>query len=75
MFSLPEGIRRVCIVVGLIAVIGWLFFIGKTPLQWLDMRLDHLAYTAAISLAAYLSPFIVCRIVIWVKDGFTKAAN
>jgi hypothetical protein len=74
MSRLPEGIRRLCVVVGLGLVAVWLFVIGKTPLQWLDMPMDHLAFTALGSMAAYLSPFVVCRVAFWVKDGFTKGA-
>lgn len=74
MSRLPEGIRRLCVVIGLGLVIAWLFVIGETPLQWLDMRMDHLAYTVLFSIAAYLSPFFVCRVVLWIKDGFAKTS-
>lgn len=74
MARLPEGIRRMCVVAGFALVIMWLFLIGKTPLQWMDMPVDHLAYTAAGSVAAYLVPFIVFRVFFWIKDGFNKSA-
>lgn len=72
MSRLPEGIRRLCIVVGAVLVVVMLFVMGRTLDDYLEMRRDHLAFTAAVLFGFYLSPFIVCRIAFWIKDGFSK---
>lgn len=74
MARLSEGIRRVSVVAGFVLVFMWLLIIGKTPLQWLHMPIDHVAFMAAGSIAAYLIPFIFFRVFFWVKDGFSKSS-
>lgn len=73
MARLSEGIRRVSVVAGFVLVIMWLLLIGKTPLQWLDMPIDHLGFMVAGSIAAYLIPFVFFKVLFWVKDGFSKS--
>ncbi|MGA9660757.1 MAG: hypothetical protein WBQ92_03640 [Pseudomonas alloputida] len=73
MSRLPEGIRRLCVVVGAVLVLVMLFTMGYTLRDWLEMPLDHIAFSAAILIGFYLAPFIVCRVAFWIKDGFAKS--
>ncbi|UDU80134.1 hypothetical protein [Pseudomonas sp. HN2-3] len=73
MSRLPEGVRRLCVVVGVVFVVAMLITSGNTLRDWLALPVDRLAFSAVIFVGFYLSPFIVCRVAFWIKDGFTKS--
>ncbi len=52
-----------------------LFAMRYTLRDWLEMPWDRAALTAATLIGFFLSPFIVCRVAFWIKDGFAKSGT
>lgn len=73
MSRFSEGLRRTCVVVGGVIVLLLLIAMGLTPLQWLELPAKHIAFLSAYLIAGFASPFVICRIALWIKDGFAKS--
>lgn len=75
MKRLPEGVRRVSTVLGVLLIICWLTVIGFVsdgfakvqPMGWMILGL--------IAFVVYLIPALIYRIYKWVRDGFAMDAQ
>ncbi len=75
MNRLPEGIRRVCTVVGVLFVVWWVAAIGflshgftqVKPIGWLVVVLG--------AILAYVIPALLYRIYRWVREGFAMDSH
>lgn len=75
MKRLPEGVRRVSTVLGVLLIVCWLGVIGFVsdgfdlvePMGWLVLGL--------VAVFAYLIPTLTYRIYRWVRDGFSMDAQ
>lgn len=70
MKRLPEGMRRLCAVIGVLCVTGWIATIG-----FLSDGFTHVApmgwvFVGLVAFLAYVLPALIFRIYRWVKDGF-----
>lgn len=72
MTKRSEGVRRVVLIISVLSVIGlivWVFvesdgFYRIQPMGWLIF--------AGGLVLAYFIPYLICKIVYWVIDGFEK---
>ncbi|WP_339542675.1 hypothetical protein [Pseudomonas sp. JAI120] len=75
MKRLPEGVRRICAVVGVLFVIWWVAAIGffsdgfiqVQPIGWVMLGLG--------AILAYVIPALLYRIYRWIRDGFAIDAQ
>lgn len=79
MARLPEGPRRLCILVGSVLALAWWWatrslIVGVadfgvehvTPTEWLVL----LSISVAPAAVAFVAPFVATRVFLWVKRGF-----
>lgn len=75
MRPLPEGLRRICVVLGMSLSIGWVlllaigtrFFTREWPIAFV--------VTIAVTPFLYVAPFLLSHIACWVKEGFSEGRN
>ncbi|MEF0146526.1 hypothetical protein [Pseudomonas guariconensis] len=75
MIRLPEGIRRICVVVGVCLVLASLWGWGEERSGWMSLSASHVVFRLAFLAFAYFSPFLVCMIIFWIKAGFEKQSS
>lgn len=75
MARLPEGIRRVCIVAGVVLNIVFLVMSDFDLDEWMGRTPSVLAVRFAFLAFLFLVPFLACLVFYWVKDGFTKESS
>lgn len=72
MAKRSKGIKRITLIISILAVIGWILFVvitsrsfsNMTPLGWL--------ITIGGLFVAYFIPQLICKAVYWVIDGFEE---
>lgn len=75
MRKLPEGLRRICVVVGASLSIGWVgllafgthFFTREWPMAFI--------FTVVVAPFLYFAPFLLSHVACWVKEGFADSPD
>ncbi|RMW07773.1 hypothetical protein ALP03_200271 [Pseudomonas amygdali pv. tabaci] len=75
MNRLPEGMRRLCSVIGALLAVWWLIAIGFLSRGFTEVQPQGWALLAAGLVVAYHLPGMIYRIYGWVRDGFKVDAN
>ncbi len=70
MNRLPEGVRRLCTVIGVLLAVWWLVAIGFLSKGFTEVKPQGWALLAVGLMVAYLLPALIYRIYRWVSDGF-----
>lgn len=72
MARLPEGVRRICVVLSITLSVGWLVMVA---LAWdFFMRADGKVFPiiGLIAVSLYFGPYVLARVAYWIKDGFQE---
>ncbi|MFV3291246.1 hypothetical protein ACNFBR_21210 [Pseudomonas sp. NY11955] len=72
MIRLPEGIRRVCVVAGILINVVLIVQGGQTLSEWMELPPSQLAFRLGAMVVIFFLPFIACMIFYWIKAGFAK---
>lgn len=75
MNRLPEGMRRLCAVIGVFLAVWWLVAIGFLSKGFTEVKPQGWALLAVGLVVAYLLPSLIYRIYRWVRDGFKVDAH
>ena len=75
MRRLPEGIRRVSILLGVACVIAlWVYVWNETSGFW-RMETAGYVWLVVLSVPIFYVPAVFARLGLWVRDGFTIDRN
>lgn len=72
MIRLPEGIRRICVVVGILTNVVLIVLGGQTLPEWMELPLSQLAFRLGAMVVIFSAPFFICMVFYWIKAGFAK---
>lgn len=70
MKRLPEGVRRVCIILGIVVAACWVLWVAIESDGFRRLNPGGWVTLSAVSILVYLIPAILYRIYAWVRDGF-----
>lgn len=70
MNRLPEGIRRICVVLSITLSVGWLAMVALAWDFFKHADGKVLLIIGLIAVSLYLGPYIIARVAYWIKDGF-----
>ncbi|MBF3053122.1 hypothetical protein ACNFIA_16900 [Pseudomonas sp. NY15437] len=70
MKRLPEGVRRVCIILGIVVAACWVLWVAIETDGFVRIKSGGWVIVAAIALVTYFVPSTLYRIYTWVRDGF-----
>jgi len=71
MKRIPEGARRVCVVLGTLLGLAWVVWVSVVSDGFSRVHGMGWVVLVAGSVAAYFAPFLVYRVVTWVREGFS----
>ena len=71
MKRVPEGPRRVCVVLGGLLAFAWLVWVAAETEGFSHVQAKGWALLVIVSLAAFFAPFLVYRVIAWVREGFS----
>jgi len=67
-----EGVRRIVLVISVLAVISWISSVGVASKGFSQFALfDWVVFTGGLIFAFFI-PQLICKICYWVRDGFKK---
>lgn len=75
MNRLPEGMRRLCAVIGVFLAVWWLVAICFLSNGFAEVKPQGWVLLAVGLVVAYLLPSLIYRIYRWVRDGFKVDAH
>lgn len=70
MKRLPEGVRRVCLILGVVLAACWLLWIAIETKGFVYINSTGWAVLPVVTIVVYLIPSTLYRVYAWVKDGF-----
>jgi len=76
MVKRSEGVRRIVLLVSIVATLGWALFVVITT-EGFSVKLDPIEWGIIMAgfLVAYFAAPTTSRIVYWIIDGFSKDKN
>lgn len=72
MVRLPEGIRRICVVVGILINVMLIVQGGDSLTEWMELPPSQLAFRLGAMVVIFSVPFLICMVFYWIKAGFAK---
>ena len=73
MKRIPEGARRVCVVLGTMFVLVWLTWATVESDGFSQMESKGWGMLVVVSCVAYFAPFLIYRVIAWVREGFSSS--
>lgn len=73
--ALPEGVRRVNVVVGVLCAICWITFLGVVSDGFDGVGLMGFVVLLVGAVLVYLLPALIYRVFRWIKEGFAMDTN
>ncbi len=70
MKRLPEGVRRICVVIGLILAASCFLFFAIASDGFHKFPMEAWATLGVFMLMLYLLPSLTYRVFRWIKEGF-----
>lgn len=70
MSRLPEGVRRICVVLSILLAVGWVLMVAIASDGFKRLGENAFPIIGLVAVSLYLSPYIIARIAYWIKDGF-----
>lgn len=61
-----------CVVLGALFTIAWLIWVAVESNGYSHMQAKGWGLLGVISFIAYFAPFLIYRVIAWVRDGFNS---
>ena len=66
----PEGIKRITFIASILSIVAWISYVATVSNLFAHIKPIGWLITVVVSLIAYFTPPLICKIVYWVIDGF-----
>lgn len=70
MKKLPEGVRRVCLVLGVLLIAGWVIFAAVSSHGYANLSVQGWLFFVVGSAVLFCLPGLLYRLFVWMRDGF-----